>query len=49
MGVMEGHTLLEGWEEFKGKFWEFYKVSNTRKGRTTCLSAVCVCMYCVFS
>ncbi|XP_012683398.2 mpv17-like protein 2 [Clupea harengus] len=25
MGVMEGHTPLEGLKEFKGKFWEFYK------------------------
>lgn len=27
MSVMEGHTLSEGWLEFKSKFWEFYKVS----------------------
>ncbi|XP_076583359.1 mpv17-like protein 2 [Chaetodon auriga] len=26
MGLTEGHTLSEGMEEFKSKFWEFYKV-----------------------
>lgn len=25
MSTMEGHTLSEGLEEFKDKFWEFYK------------------------
>uniref|UniRef100_A0A3Q3WCH1 Mpv17-like protein 2 n=1 Tax=Mola mola TaxID=94237 RepID=A0A3Q3WCH1_MOLML len=26
MALTEGRTLSEGWDEFKDKFWEFYKV-----------------------
>ncbi|KAF3690742.1 Mpv17-like protein 2 [Channa argus] len=26
MDLMEGHTLSEGWKEFKSKFWELYKM-----------------------
>ncbi|XP_054459490.1 mpv17-like protein 2 [Anoplopoma fimbria] len=26
MGLLEGHTLSEGWTEYKNKFWELYKM-----------------------
>ncbi|XP_021162972.2 mpv17-like protein 2 [Fundulus heteroclitus] len=26
MDLLEGRSLSEGWAEFRGKFWEFYKV-----------------------
>ncbi|KAM7013194.1 mpv17-like protein 2 [Tautogolabrus adspersus] len=28
MEVMEGHSLYDGLEEFKGKFWELYRAST---------------------
>ncbi|XP_056271106.1 mpv17-like protein 2 isoform X2 [Pseudoliparis swirei] len=25
MGLLEGHSVADGWKEFSNKFWEFYK------------------------
>lgn len=26
MALNEGHTLADGWQEFRDKFWVFYRV-----------------------
>lgn len=46
MSVTEGHTLSEGLEEFKDKFWEFYKASpqcSTSHRRLKCNHPRCAC------
>lgn len=42
MALNEGHTLSEGWQEFKDKFWVFYKVNTW----TLCVCSVFVSVEC---
>lgn len=43
LSLTEGRTLSDGWEEFKDKFWAFYKVETFELFDLQCVR-VCVCV-----